>query len=186
MQALCTVHADLLVAPLALQQQRLAAHGAVHQEVVLDKVQHPIWHLQRRIDLHVPCVAGDALQGKDGAQKGFHSQGCRAVEATGTRRAMGQCCVLCSGRCQGATYRAWPWLWHGAGVRVPLLRLAVHLLVEPAEGTLHAVHGEGADGRAAQSTLVPGEERHSPRQDQALALPSLPCCPGSPALTTAR
>lgn len=46
-QAGCAVHADLLVAPLALQQQRLAAHRAVHQEVVLDKVQHPIWHLQR-------------------------------------------------------------------------------------------------------------------------------------------
>lgn len=47
MQALRTVHADLLVAPVALQQQWLAAHGAVHQKVVLDKVQHPIWHLQR-------------------------------------------------------------------------------------------------------------------------------------------
>lgn len=46
-QALRAVHADLLVAPVALQQQWLAAHGAVHQKVVLDKVQHPIWHLQR-------------------------------------------------------------------------------------------------------------------------------------------
>lgn len=70
-QALGAVHADLLVAPLALQQQRLAAHGAVHQEVVLDKVQHPIRHLQRRVDLQAPCVAGDALQGKEGAQKGL-------------------------------------------------------------------------------------------------------------------
>lgn len=60
-QALRPVHADPLVPSLALQQQRLAPHRAVHQEVVLDKVQHPIWHLQRRIDLQVPCVAGDAL-----------------------------------------------------------------------------------------------------------------------------
>lgn len=71
MQALGAVHTQPLVAPLALQQQRLAAHGAVHQEVVLDKVQHPIRHLQRRIDLQVPRVAGDALQGKEGAQKGL-------------------------------------------------------------------------------------------------------------------
>lgn len=186
-QALSAVHADLLVAPLALQQQGLAAHGAVHQEVVLDKVQHLIWHLQRRIDLQVPCVAGDALQGKEGPQEGLGKWvGTTLWQSRGPGQQQGQRCILSPGRCQGATYHAWPGLWDRADVRVPLLRFAVHLLVEPAEGALHAAHGEGAYGRAAQSSLVPGGERQSPRHDQALALPSPPSCPGSPALTIAR
>lgn len=60
-QPLHAVHADLLVAQVALQQQRLAAHRAVHQEVVFDEVQHAVRHLQGRVDLQVPRVAGDAL-----------------------------------------------------------------------------------------------------------------------------
>lgn len=132
-------------------------------------------------------MAGDALQGKEGAQQGLGKWvGTMLWQPLGLGEQWGQCCILCSSRHQGTTYHAWPGLWHRAGVRVPLLRFAVHLLVEPTEGTLHAAHGEGADGRAAQSTLVPGGERQSPRQDQALALMSPPYCPGSPPLTTER
>lgn len=130
-------------------------------------------------------MAGDALQGKERVQKGLGKwlgTMLRQPLGPGEQRDSAASCAQAGAK----TYHAWPGLWHGAGVRVPLLRLAVHLLVEPAEGALHAAHGEGAHGRAAQPALVPGEDRQSPRQDQGLALPNPPCCPGSPSLTTAR
>lgn len=71
--------ADLLVAQAALQQQRLAAHRAVHQEVVLDEVQHPVRHLEGRVDLQVPCVAGDALGREEEAWPALGAAGSQVV-----------------------------------------------------------------------------------------------------------
>jgi len=55
------VHGDLRVAHAALQQQRLAADHAVHQEVVLDEVEHLVGHVQRGGDALLPRTVGDAL-----------------------------------------------------------------------------------------------------------------------------
>ena len=44
------------------------------------------------------------------------------------------------------------------GHGVPLLRLAVHLLVEAIEGPLHVPHGEDTDGRAFCGPPVPTKE----------------------------
>lgn len=44
------------------------------------------------------------------------------------------------------------------GHGVPLLRLAVHLLVEPVEDPLYIPHGEDTDGRALCGPPVPREE----------------------------
>lgn len=46
LHALDLVHGDLRVPHAALQQQRGAADHAVHQEVVLHKVQHFVRHVQ--------------------------------------------------------------------------------------------------------------------------------------------
>lgn len=83
-QALRAVDADLLVAQAALQQQWLAAHRAVHQEVVLDEVQHPVRHLEGRVDLQVPCVAGDALRTEDGVRLGHGRQSTRGCPTSYT------------------------------------------------------------------------------------------------------
>lgn len=47
LHALDLMHGDLRVAHAALQQQGGAADHAVHQEVVLDEVEHFIRHVQR-------------------------------------------------------------------------------------------------------------------------------------------
>lgn len=57
------VHGDLCVAHAAFEQQRSAADHAVHQEMVLDKVEHFVRHVQGRLDTHLPGVVGHALQG---------------------------------------------------------------------------------------------------------------------------
>lgn len=46
LHALDLVHGNLRVAHAALQQQGGAADHAVHQEVVLDKVEHLVRHVQ--------------------------------------------------------------------------------------------------------------------------------------------
>lgn len=46
LHALDLVHGDLRVAHAALQQQGGAADHTIHQEVVLHKVQHFVWHVQ--------------------------------------------------------------------------------------------------------------------------------------------
>jgi len=66
LHALDLVHGDLRVAHAALQQQGGAADHAVHQEVVLDEVQHLVGHVQGRLDAHLPGVAGHTLQGGAG------------------------------------------------------------------------------------------------------------------------
>lgn len=61
----CHVHpvdGDLRVADVAFQQQRLAADHAVHQEVVFDKVQHLVRHLQGGGDALLSGCIGDALE----------------------------------------------------------------------------------------------------------------------------
>lgn len=56
------VNRDLRVANVAFQQEGLAADHAVHQEVVFDKVQHLVRHVQRGGDALFPGSIGDALQ----------------------------------------------------------------------------------------------------------------------------
>lgn len=56
------VNSDLRVANVAFQQEGLAADHAVHQEVVFDKVQHLVRHVQRGGDALFPGSIGDALQ----------------------------------------------------------------------------------------------------------------------------
>lgn len=62
LHALDLVHGNLCVAHAAFQQQGGAADYAVHQEVVLDKVEHFVGHVQGRLDSHLPGVVGHALQ----------------------------------------------------------------------------------------------------------------------------
>lgn len=52
---------DLRVANIALQQERLAADHAVHQEVVFDEIQHLVRHVQRGGDAVFPGSIRDAL-----------------------------------------------------------------------------------------------------------------------------
>lgn len=61
-QARYSVHSHALVAGLWLQQQQAAADLPVHQEVVLEEVQHSVWKLQGRADLPFPGTVGDALK----------------------------------------------------------------------------------------------------------------------------
>lgn len=62
LHALDLVHGDLCVAHTAFQQQGSTADHAVHQEMVLDEVEHFIRHVQGRLDTHLPGVAGHALR----------------------------------------------------------------------------------------------------------------------------
>lgn len=62
LHALDLVHGNLRVAHAALQQQGGAADHAVHQKVVLDKVEHFVGHVQGRLDPHLPGVVRHALQ----------------------------------------------------------------------------------------------------------------------------
>lgn len=64
LHALDLVHSDLCVAHAAFQQQGSAADHTVHQEMVLDKVEHFIRHVQRRLDAHLPGMVGHALCGE--------------------------------------------------------------------------------------------------------------------------
>lgn len=57
-----SVNCDLRVANVAFQQEGLAADHAVHQEVVFDKVQHFVRHVQRGGDALFPGSIGDTLQ----------------------------------------------------------------------------------------------------------------------------
>lgn len=41
-----SMDSNLGVANVTFQQERLAADHAVHQEVVFDKIQHLVWHVQ--------------------------------------------------------------------------------------------------------------------------------------------
>lgn len=61
LHALDLVHGDLCVAHAAFEQQRRAADHAVHQEMVLDEVQHFVGHLQGRLDSHLSGVVGHTL-----------------------------------------------------------------------------------------------------------------------------
>lgn len=56
------MHSHALVAGLWLQKQQAAADLPVHQEVVLEEVQHSVWKLQGRADLPFPGTVGDALK----------------------------------------------------------------------------------------------------------------------------
>lgn len=62
LHALDLVHGNLCIAHTAFQQQGGAADHAVHQEMVLDKVEHFIGHVQGRLDAHLPGVVGHALR----------------------------------------------------------------------------------------------------------------------------
>lgn len=66
-QAGHAVHGHALVAGAGLQQQQAAADLPVHQEVVLEEVQHTVWELQGRADLPLPGTVGDALKEKAAA-----------------------------------------------------------------------------------------------------------------------
>ena len=57
------VDGHALVVGLGLQQHA-AADLSIHQEVVLEEVQHSIGELQRRVDLPLPGTIGDALKEK--------------------------------------------------------------------------------------------------------------------------
>ena len=61
------MHSDLCVAHVALEQQWRAADHAVHEEVVLDEVEHLVGHVQGRLDPGLPGAAGHALGGRGGA-----------------------------------------------------------------------------------------------------------------------
>lgn len=56
---------DLRVANITLQQERLAADHTVHQEVVFDKVQHLVRHVQRGGDALFPGGICDTLQNQN-------------------------------------------------------------------------------------------------------------------------
>lgn len=58
------VHSDLCVAHTAFQQQGCAADHTVHQEMVLDKVENFIRHVQRRLDPHLSGMVGHTLWGR--------------------------------------------------------------------------------------------------------------------------
>lgn len=66
-QARDAVYSHALVASLGLQQQHAASDLPVHQEVVLEEVQHTVWELQGRVDLPFPGIVGDALEEKAAA-----------------------------------------------------------------------------------------------------------------------
>lgn len=63
LHALDLVHGDLRVAHAAFEQQGSAADHAVHQEMVLDEVEHFVRHVQGGLDAHLPGVVGHALSG---------------------------------------------------------------------------------------------------------------------------
>lgn len=62
MQARHSVHGHTLVAGLWLEQQQAAADLPIHQEVILEEVQHSVRELQRRVDLPFPGTVGDTLK----------------------------------------------------------------------------------------------------------------------------
>lgn len=68
LHALDLVHGNLRVAHAAFQQQGGAADHAVHQEMVLDKVEHLVRHVQGRLDSHLPGVVGHTLWGGRGTR----------------------------------------------------------------------------------------------------------------------
>lgn len=45
MQARHAVHSHTLVTGLGLQQQQVAADLPIHQEMILEEVQHSVWEL---------------------------------------------------------------------------------------------------------------------------------------------
>jgi hypothetical protein len=49
---------------LGLQQQQPAADLPVHQEVILEEIQHSVRELQGRVDPSLPGTVGDALEEK--------------------------------------------------------------------------------------------------------------------------
>lgn len=55
------LHGDLSIVRLTLHKEWLAPYNAVHQKMILEVVEHSVWHLERRRDLHLARVAGDAL-----------------------------------------------------------------------------------------------------------------------------
>lgn len=59
-----SVHGHTLVARLGLQQQQPAADLPVHQEVILEEIQHSVRELQGRVDPSLPGTVGDALEEK--------------------------------------------------------------------------------------------------------------------------
>lgn len=63
LHALDLVYGNLGVAHAAFEQQRSAADHAVHQEMVFDKVEHFVRHVQGRLDAHLPGVVGHTLSG---------------------------------------------------------------------------------------------------------------------------
>lgn len=52
---------DLRVAHVTFQKERLTANHAVHQEVVFDKIQDLVWHVQRGGDALISGSICDAL-----------------------------------------------------------------------------------------------------------------------------
>lgn len=56
------MHSELRVAHVSFEQQRLAADHAIHEEVVLHKVQHFIRHVQGGGDPLGTGRVSDALQ----------------------------------------------------------------------------------------------------------------------------
>lgn len=62
MQARHTVYSHTLVAGSGLQQQQATADLPIHQEVILEEVQHSVWELQGRVDLPFPGTVGNALK----------------------------------------------------------------------------------------------------------------------------
>lgn len=68
MQARHSVHSHTLVAGLWLQQQQAAADLPIHQEVILEEVQHSVWELQGRVDLPFPGTVGNTLKAEAGEQ----------------------------------------------------------------------------------------------------------------------
>lgn len=59
--ALDLVHSNLGVVHVTFEQERRASDHAVHQEMVLDKVEHFIRHVQRRPNTQLPGMVGHAL-----------------------------------------------------------------------------------------------------------------------------
>lgn len=66
-QARDAVDDHTLVAGPGLQEQKVAADLPVHQEVVLEEVQHTVGELQGRGDLPFPGTVGDTLKRKVGS-----------------------------------------------------------------------------------------------------------------------
>lgn len=55
------MYGDLRVAHVTFQKERLAADHTVHQEVVFDKIQDLVWHVQRGGDALISGSVCDAL-----------------------------------------------------------------------------------------------------------------------------